>query len=650
MAWGPKTRIAALLVFTLLASCGGDDAFVGPGGGGTPGGGPGDPVAPVAASIVLLADPPVLKSDAIDDADGVTITAIVRDASNNVVPGVEMTFSADSGALAVPDNVTDGSGRVTATLTTGGDPQNRIITVTAAAGAVQSTITIDVTGTRISVAGATSLEAGETETFTVSLINAGGAGIRDVTVQATSVNGNTITPASAVTNASGVAEFDVTGSAGGEDTLTFSGLGLSVSTDVLVSSYGITFTAPAAGTEVEFGTSVTVDVVLRQNGTVLDGEQIAFSTTRGTLSALTQTTAGGGGASVTLTAAGVDGAGPVIITAQGPENVTRRLALEFVSTTPTAIKVQASPSTIAPNETATITAVVSDPDGNPVKGEAVRFSLSDLSGGQLLSSTDVTDSQGVARSTYQAGTASSSLNGVEITADFGDPAIASDIATVTVAAPTMFMVLGTDNQITKNDVDATYSKVFNALITDSAGNPASPDTVFRLTLRSLEYQKGVMALPTPPATGDWAPIFAVPDTDPFYGTPNGAPPPTFGPYYGYGPFGCRSEDPLGTGNINLAAFGDYNNNGQIDPPSVASVPSTVEINEDGIAAFTIRWPQNYAFWVLVRLTATASVDGTEATRNLDFILPIAVEDLNSAGFPPNQVSPFGVAADCTDPT
>ncbi|MEX0899360.1 MAG: Ig-like domain-containing protein [Gammaproteobacteria bacterium] len=649
MAWGPKTRIAAVFVFALLASCNSDDAFVGPGGGGG-GGGPGDPVDPVAANIVLLADPPVLASNAINDENGVTITAIVRDTSNNVVPNVPLTFSADSGALTVLDNVTNENGRATATLTTGGDPQNRTTTVTVSAGEVESTITIDVTGTRISVSGATSLEAGETETYTVSLIHSGGAGIRDVTVQATSENGNTISPATAVTAVDGTAEFDVTGTAGGEDTLTFTGLGLSVSTDVLVSSYGITFSAPAANAEIAFGDSVTVNIVLRQDGTPLDGEEILFSTTRGTLSSFTQTTAGGGLASVTLTATGSDGAGPVIVTARGPEDVTRRLALEFVSTTPTAIEVQASPSTIAPEGTAAITAVVTDPDGNPVKGEAVRFSLSDLSGGQLLSSTDVTDSQGVARSTYQAGTASSALNGVEINADFGDPVISSDVATVTVAAPTVFMVLGTDNQIEKHDEDATYSKVFNALITDSAGNPASPDTVFRLTLRSLEYQKGFMALPAPPDTGDWVPVWLVSDTDPFFGMPNGSPPPTFGPYYGYGPFGCRSEDPLGTGNINLAAFGDYNNNGQIDPPSVASVPSTVEINEDGIASFRIRWPQNYALWVLVRLTATASVDGTESTRNLDFVLPIAVEDLNANAFPPNQVSPFGVAADCTNPT
>lgn len=646
MVWGTKTRIVAVLAFALLAGCGSEDAFVGPGGGGTPGGGPGDPVVPAAASIVLLADPPVLKSDAIDDAEGVTITAIVRDASNNVISGLPLAFTADSGALTVLDNVTNENGRVTATLTTGGDPRNRPIIVTSTSGDIEASITIDAAGTRISVAGAVAIESGETETYTVTLVDAGGVGLRDITVAATSENGNTITPASAVTDTSGVAEFEVSGSVGGDDTLSFTGLDLTATADVLVSSYGFTFTEPTAGTEVEFGDSVTVGIVLRENGTPLDGEDVFFSTTRGTLSAITQTTAGGGAASVTLTAASSDGAGPVVVSVQGPENVTRRLTLEFVSTTPSQISLQASPSTVAPEETATITAVVRDADGNPVKNESVRFSLNDLSGGQLLGSTDVTDSQGVARTAYQASNAASSLNGVEITAEFGDPMVASDVATITVAAPTMFMVLGTDNLIIKNNEEATYDKTFNALITDSAGNPASPNTVFRLTLRSLEYQKGLMVFLPP-----WTPDYEILPGDPFFGTPNATPPPTFGPYFGGpAPFGCRSEDPLGTGNINQAMFGDYNNNGQIDPASVASVPSQVDINEDGIAAFTIRWPQNYAMWVLVRLTATASVGGTETVRNLDFVLPMAGSDASSSNDPPNLISPFGIIPDCTDPT
>ena len=247
--------------------------------------------------------------------------------------------------------------------------------------------------------------------------------------------------------------------------------------------------------------------------------------------------------------------------------------------------------------------------------------------------------QGVARSSYQASNGASPLDGVQISAEFGDPVTATDVATITVAAPTMFMVLGTDNLIEKNDAEVTYDKVFSALITDAAGNPAPPDTVFRLTLRSLEYQKGTFVLP--PAAETWDQVEVATGPPAFFGTP--------GPQYGATPWtGCRTEDPTGTGNVNLAD--DYNNNGQIDPPNVAQVPATVTINDEGIAAFTIRWPQSYAMWVMVRLTATASVGGTESVRHMDFVLPMAADDAEAGATPPNLFSPFGTSTDCTDPT
>ena len=636
MVWGPKTRIAVALVCTLLASCGNEDAFVGPGGGGTPG--PGDPTAAEVESITLLAGPSTLKSDAIDDANGVTITAIARDADNNVVPGIALDFSADSGALNVADSVTGDNGRATAILTTGGDPSNRTVTVSVGAGDTTETITVDVVGTQLAASGPPSIESGESEDYVVTLRDAGGIGLRDVTVTATSANGNAITPAAGTTNVDGRVTFAVNGSTGGQDTLTFSGLNMSASVDVLVSTYGLAFIGPAADSELEFGDDVDVEVELRQNGAPLGGENIEFSTTRGTLSAITVPTDGSGRAIVNLMAAGGDGAGPVLVTATGPDNVSRKIALEFVATNPTSVTTQVEPSTIAPGDEAQVIAVVRDPDGNPVKNQTVRFSLTDLSGGSLSASSDITDSQGIARSTYVASNASSGIDGVEITAEFGDPIIASDVANITVAAPTMFMVLGTDNRIEKNDAEVTYDKVFSALITDAAGNPAPAGTVFRLTLRGLEYQKGAFIKPAPDER--WAQVLSVPDTDTYYGTP--------GPYYGFGPFGCRSEDPTGSGNINLAD--DYNNNDQIDPPGVAQVPATAEISEDGIAVFTVRWPQSYAMWVLVRLTATASVDGTESTRRMDFVLPMASADAGPDETPPNIVSPFGIAADCTDAT
>ncbi|MCA1798109.1 MAG: Ig-like domain-containing protein [Xanthomonadaceae bacterium] len=643
MNWGQRLGLAAVLAMFALGGCGSDDAFVGPpggGGGGDGGGDPGDPVVPVVNSILLLVDPPVLASAAIGNDAGVTVTAIARDANNVVIPETSLTFSADSGALAVADPITDANGRARAILTTGGDPRNRTITVSAASGTITTSITIDVVGTQLLVAGPPSIESGETETFTVTLRDSSGVGLRDVTVDATSANGNVITPASAVTNVDGVTTFQVSGNAGGADTLTFTGMEMSTARPVLVSPYGFVFIQPAEGAEVNLGDVVTVEVELRQDGNPLDGETVQFSATRGTLSANSQVTAGGGRATVTLTSAGANGAGPVLVTALGPDNVQRKHLFEFVATTPTTISTQVEPGTVAPGGQASVITVVRDANSNPVKNQVVRFALEDVSGGSLTASTDVTDTQGIARTTYVASTASSAQNGVRVIAEVGDPVIASDDAFITVAAPTLFIVLGTDNLVVKNNADATYDKTFNALILDSAGNPPPPGTQFRLSLRSLEYQKGFFsrAAPTDPWVID--PGDLVPGTDPFFGG--------MGPYFGEGPYGCRTEDPQGTGNINLST--DYNNNGQIDPANVALVPSTAEISTDGVASFTIRWPQNYALWALVRLTATAVVAGTESTRRLDFVLPMLAADSAANTTPPNLVSPWGIQGDCTNPS
>lgn len=634
----------SLILACVLAACGGDAQL----GGGDPGNGGGgdDDNALNVSNVVLLSSSSQLPSNAISDDDGIEITAIARNASNNVVPGVELDFSADSGALNVLDPVTTAGGRATAILTTGGDARNRTITVSAGQdGAAQAELTIDVVGTRLEVSGPQSIRPGAEEAFELRLIDAGGNGLRDVAIMATSENGNPVEPATAVTDAGGNATVIVTASAAGEDTLTFDAFdGLETSASFLTSRYQIEFLEPTADREVAFGTPVDVAVAISEQGSPSGGEQVTFSATRGDLSALSGVTDADGRANVTLSAQSSDGAGPVLISARGPDSVLRTRQIELVSNAPSAITVQAEPGTLAADETSVVTARVTDPDGNPVKNQEVRFSLQDTSAGGLTASTAITDIQGVARTTYEPGAGGSSTDGVVVTARIGVPEIARDSTELTVRAAPLFIVLGSDNEISDNGEDATYSKVYNALITDAAGNPPPEDTEFRLTLRSLEYQKGFYVR----GAERWEQVLNVAPSDPFFGTPNPDPASTFGPYFGGGPFGCRSEDPLGSGDINRSD--DYNGNGVIDPPAVAIAPNTAEIDENGVASFELRWAQSVASWVLVRLTVIARVDGTESRRSIDFTLPVAAPDVNDLdATPPNQISPFGTASNCVDP-
>ncbi|MGH7462033.1 MAG: Ig-like domain-containing protein, partial [Longimicrobiales bacterium] len=158
-------------------------------GGGSLGGTPDDGIitGPVPATLTLLASTPQLSSDAATPSKGVTLTAIVKDKDNVVIPDVPVVFSTqDSAELTVPNPAaTDNTGRVQATLTTGGDPQNRTITVKATAGTLSKTLTINVIGTTLEFSGPDSTQINAETPYTVLLTDAAGAGIPNITVQVT---------------------------------------------------------------------------------------------------------------------------------------------------------------------------------------------------------------------------------------------------------------------------------------------------------------------------------------------------------------------------------------------------------------------------------------------------------------------------------
>jgi hypothetical protein len=646
-----RTLSGTFLLSMVIAACGGGAELGGSAGNGD-GGGSGPDDEATVDSIVLLTSSTQLPSSATDPEDGIALTAIARDSGGAVVEGVQISFGANpGGTLQVLDPVTTEAGRASAILTTPGDARNRTITVTASGEGAQTSQAVEVVGTRLEITGPQAIRPQASENFELRLIDAAGNGISGQRIDISSANGNTIQPTTVDTNATGRAQVTVTATMPGEDTLTFEGFDLSEEASFLTSRFQIEFLTPEENLEASFQDTVDIEVAISEQGSPAAGETVDFSATRGDLSSLSGQTDAQGRARVTLSAQSSDGAGPVLITAKGPEgeeSVERSRQIELVSTSPESITAQSEPATLSRSEESVITARVTDADGNPVKNQTVRFSLQDTSAGGLTTGIATTDTQGIARTSYQPGDTGSGTESVVITASIGNPEIASDEVTLTVRAAPLFIVLGSDNQITKRSGDgepATYSKVYNAIITDAAGNPPPEDTEFRLTLRSLEYQKGSYVR----GAERWIQVPTVAGDDPFFGTPNPDPAVDFGPYFGQGPFGCRAEDPLGTGDLNRSA--DYNGNGNIDPPNVATVPATADINENGVASFDIEWAQSVAQWVLVRLSVTARVDGTESTRRLDFTLPVAAEDVNDLDVtPPNLTSPFGTADECVNPS
>ena len=562
-------------------------------------------------TITLSTDLPQIPSDS---SRAAAITALVRDANNQVLAGVPVTFSSTSGGLTVTNGTTDANGHATATLNAATDPTNRTITVTATAGAANATINVDVIGTKLSVTGPANLVQNTQGTYTVSLTDSGGKGISGRTVTLTSSAGNTLSAASVVTDATGQKTFQLTGVNGGNDTLTAAALGLQATQAIAVSTQNFTITTPATGTKVNLGVSQTITVNWTSNGAPQSGQAVTFTSTRGTLSASTATTDGSGNASVTISSTQ---SGPAVITASGT-GVTAQVTIDFVATNPATVVLQASPSTVAIQGQSTLTAIVRDASNNLVEGVVVDFTLADITGGALSVASATTDSQGRATTVYTASSTTSSKDGVVVTASTG--AATPGTAKITVAGQTLFLSLGTGNSINIENA-AQYSIDYAVQAIDTAGNAVANANI-TMTVVSMNYIKGFR---------EWnGSVWAV--------TVKAT---------------CASEDTNFNGILDPGedTSGTGNNNGKLDPGLVASVaPGSVTTDASGNALVKVQYPKDHADYVQVKLTASTTVQGTEASTSATFWLPAAAPDVNKQNVaPPGVNSPYGVSTSCTNP-
>jgi hypothetical protein len=635
--------IAMAAVALAACSSGGSDNSLSGGAGG--GGGAGAPTTPAIATLTLLTSSPQMPSDGSADA---TITALVRDSNNNVVPDVTVIFSADSGSLATPTPaITDANGQLTTTLATASDPTNRTITVTALADTLQTTITVDVVGTNLTLNGPGNLAQNDTGTYNVVLTDAGGSGIPNVDVTLASANGNTLSSATVTTGASGQASFDVTASTGGSDTLTADALMLTASQPLVVSNDAFAFTAPAANTEIDLGASQSATVNWQQNGANVVGQQVTFSTTRGTVTPSIVNTDGAGNATASVTA---QNAGPAVITATNAGGTSTQLDVEFVATVPDMLDLQADPFTIAPSEQSAITAIVRDPTGNLVKNTIVSFQLTDVTGGSLSVAQAITDSQGRAQTFYTASNTTSASNGVIVTGTVQSAPTVNDTVAITVAQRELFISIGTGNEIFEEN-SAQFRQEFIVQVTDSQGNGVE-DVSVSVSILSVRYREGFLFLFPDAITPDhWEAFIAGVCTDEDTnrnGVLDGAED---------GLVLCNGildvgEDTNGNGVLDLGE--DANGSCRIEAGNIATAVvqggaggGTLQTDGDGFGLVDVFYPQQYNVWVEVTLEAKTSVQGTEFAESQTFTLSgLAADFSNVNSTPPGGTSPFGIDGNC----
>jgi phage-related protein len=594
-----KHGILSALALLALAACGGsEDAFQG----GGPGGGP----AAAVSSITLLTSAPTMSSDGAVPAE---ISAFVRNTNNQFMTGVPVIFSTDSGGLLINQGTTDANGLAKATLSPAGDPSNRTITVSALAGTVTATVTVNVSGSSLAVQGPTALTLNQLGTYRVTLLDSGNRAIANSTITLASQRTNTLSASTVTTDSTGSATFTLTAVNGGNDTITATGLGLTATQAVTVNSDSFTVTTPTAGTEVGLSPATqSVSVRWLVNNVPVVGQAVSFATTRGSIISVNPiNTDSTGTATATVRSTN---AGAAIVTATAGAN-TASVALEFVASTPASISIQPSAFSIGPNQTSTLTAVVRDAAGNLVKNQTVTFELVDVTGGTLSVGSAVTDSQGRAQTVYTASNTPSANGGVQITARVpASPGVTPSSVGLTVARREVFISIGTGNDIAEPN-PAQYQVDYIVQLTDANGNGVA-NVPISLRVLSTRYYKGMRVA----GTSSWGTAYTE-------------------------PAGCADED-IDRDGI-LDAGEDQNSSGRLEAGNiVTATPSNAVTDTNGFVQVKVFYPQEYAYYLDVALSASANVSGTEYARTSNFLLAGLASDFNSiTKGPPGPVSPFG---------
>jgi hypothetical protein len=617
--WRGMLAVAAgAAVVVGVSGCGG--AGAGAGGGATLGSG-----ATAVADIQLMSDKVLLPSA----GGSATITAQVKNASNNVLANQAITFvTADSGVALTPSGpITDAGGKATAKLDLGGSATakaNRTVTVTVTSGTVVRTIDVQVSGTTLAISGPQSVTAGSYGDFTVSVLDSAGNGIPNVAVTGLSSLGNVVTPATATTASSGQAKLTLSGSASGSDSLTVSALGMNSTRSVGVTGGGtsLQLIAPAPGAELDVNLSALLRAQYLNGGSPVPGATVTFTSTRGLLNGTAQPIASAvtdatGIATVSIQSAS---AGIATLTATQGATLSATGQVEFVSRTPAKITLSPSPTSIgsnAPNSTSSqsqLIAVVRDATDNPVKGVTVAFSApNDPSSGSIQPGISVTDSAGMATAAFIAGPNSTGPGAVQVQATVVAAPSLFATSTMTVSSVALFVELGTGNSI--EALDATsYRMPWAAIVTDSNRNPVAGAKV-TVSLAAISYYKGVWA---------WGGTVWTPTSD-------------FLPSL---PLECASEDLNENNLIDVDAGEDFNGNNKLDPGSPASVMVTSPLGEtgsDGRALIAVVYPRSFGSWVKVRMRVTIATTGTESSIYRTFVLPMLASDVNQETSPPPNV-------------
>ncbi len=590
-------------------------------------------------SVRVISDANTIPTGGTEDV--AVITALITNDKNQGVAGQEVDFIATGGVLKEFDTVTDENGQAKATLTSSQDYDNQDITVSVIAGEFNGSVLVSASGSELSVAGPTAAVLGDNVELTFTLKAGNDKPITNQVVSFKSSAGNVLTPESAFTDSDGRV-IVVASTANGADTISATALhGTAVVThSFTVDADFLTFSDDVKNAEFPVG-SINDLVVTWESGELpVVNQQLRFALTAGQrISPELVSTDAAGHATVTVTSSS---AGPATITVEAADGSgpATQVSIEFVAVTPSKVAIDTSSSRVHTADKSTVTAIVTDANGNPVKNKEVVFSSADLKGGQLNPASAVTNSAGEASVTFTAGDQATEFNEIVLVAEVEGTTIKSNTS-LTVVERVLNVTIGSSNLVALDSTNTQNTIAYVVQVADGGGTPLQ-DANVELSIRPTKYYKGRLVLV---------------DNE---GLTNSTGDPHWTAYaWGWSSHECNSED--ANGNRILDAGEDFNGNGSLDPqdPSLlAPIGTTSDIatlqggslttDDKGSGYFNLIYPVSSALWAEVEITARAQALGAEAEDAYITLLPMDGEVARKiSDSPPNHTSPYGTVADCT---
>ena len=448
------------------------------------------------------------------------------------------------------------------------------------------------------------------------------------------------------------------------------------------------------------GTTATLSVELSDsNGTGIPSEKIAIVSTMPDLTGRTITLDRLGKGQLVYAVPTVENLYTLEASGSGVSALqainVRSTAISPVTAPIVAASLAANPSVVGINKTGDTTnrsqlkALFSTTGNTPLKDVRVRFSIlqPNLGAGEQISVGDAllfSDASGIATADYIPGTRFSSTDGVVLGisysgADFtlgapldslGNP-VRTATAKLTVASSPLSLSLGDNNLLEKGVNGLTYIKRFVLLVADSAGQPVADANVSysvdiykytkgffneRYYTRPLETGEtsGVSTLtvdPAPPAIPTTQTVVVSNDsfvssgtssfTATFAGTSQAvAVIPTR--------FSCLNEDANRNGRLETGE--DRNGNGSLDPRKadilISSGTGVNKTDANGLLTIKVEYAQSVATWLSYKITASASVGGSEGTVSNRYTTSFVEGDDRNGSF---LTPPYGSVHNCSSP-